>query len=255
LRKQSKSWNIFYLLSSGALIVYVVSRYLKKKKETDQEPNQDQTQDQSPNIIPISNSNTLTETEIFNLIKKEEGLALKAYPDGKDANGRQLYSIGYGHQIKPNESNLLTGTITTAKANDLLKNDVGVLRAELKRLIKVPINKNQELAIISFRYNIGPGAFEKSTFLRKLNAKDYEGASNEFKRWKFTDNGTRVSPTLILRREREKKLFDTLPGGSNQNRPSKEDLQRKLKEAEDQMNKEIQKLKDMLKPEPPKYNA
>ena len=33
-----------------------------------------------------------------------ESFSATAYPDGSDSNGNQLYSIGYGHQIGPNES-------------------------------------------------------------------------------------------------------------------------------------------------------
>lgn len=38
-------------------------------------------------------------------------------------------------------------------------------------------------ALVSLVYNIGSGAFRKSTLLVKLNEGDYTGAANEMPRW------------------------------------------------------------------------
>jgi lysozyme len=203
------------------------------------------------NIIPTSNTN-LTFEEIFQWLKKEESVSYNAYPDGRDSRGNQLFSIGYGHQIKPNEKDLLTRTISSKEAIQLFEKDIQLVRSDMKRLIKVPLNKNEELAIISFRYNIGPEAFANSTFLKKLNAKDFNAASLEFARWKFTDNGTKVSQALLQRREREKKLFLSTSVNNN----NLDQLKKQLQEAEETVKREKEKLEKMLKPTPPKtYNT
>jgi len=147
--------------------------------------------------------------EIFQWIVKQErgntGPGLKAKPDGKDKNGNQLYSIGYGHQILPNEKELLTQTITEEKALQLFVNDIEGMRKQLNSLIKVPINKNQQLALLSLRYNIGPDAFAKSSVLKLLNEGNYTGSALRFADWRISEGA--ISPGLVARRERERQLF------------------------------------------------
>jgi len=52
---------------------------------------------------------------------------------------------------------------------------------------------------------LGEGNFKKSTLLKKLNGKDYEGAANEFKRWKQSKK--KVQEGLVKRRAEEEALF------------------------------------------------
>jgi len=139
---------------------------------------------------PLAPSTTvLTFDEIFQWIVRQEsgnqGPLLKAKPDGKDKNGNQLYSIGYGHQIQPNEKNLLIETITEQKALEIFQKDIESMRKQLNSLIKVPINKNQQLALLSLRYNIGPDAFAKSSVLRLLNEGNYSGSALRFADWRW----------------------------------------------------------------------
>lgn len=54
-----------------------------------------------------------------------------------------------------------------------------------RSLIKVDIDDNTRAAIYSFAYNVGTGAFARSTMLKKLNAGDIAGACNELKRWTY----------------------------------------------------------------------
>ena len=65
---------------------------------------------------------------------------------------------------------------------------------------------NQISALVSFAFNVGVFAFQKSTMLRKINKGDYAGASEEFARWKFIEGG-KESPGLVRRRAAEKELF------------------------------------------------
>ncbi len=44
----------------------------------------------------------------------------------------------------------------------------------------VPLNQNQFDALVSLTYNIGTGAFNKSTVVKKLNASDIRGAADQF---------------------------------------------------------------------------
>jgi lysozyme len=204
LKKQSKFWNTVYLSAAGVLILYVVSRFIKMKKPAVPKP----TTGFKP--TPLAPSKTvLTFDEIFQWIVRQEsgsqGPLLRAKPDGKDKNGKQLFSIGYGHQIQPNELELMTQTITEEKALQLFQKDIESIRKQLNSLIKVPINKNQQLALLSLRYNIGPDAFAKSSVLKLLNEGNYTGSALRFADWRISDG--MINQGLVARRERERQLF------------------------------------------------
>ena len=65
----------------------------------------------------------------------------------------------------------------------------------------VPLSQNEYDAYVSFSYNIGVGAFCRSTLVKKLNAQDYEGACKELLRWNRA--GGKVLPGLTKRRQQE----------------------------------------------------
>ena len=74
--------------------------------------------------------------------------------------------------------------------------------------IKVKVSQSQFDAMVSLAYNIGTGAFLKSTLLKKVNAGDFAGAGEEFLRWNKA--GGKEVLGLTRRREREKQLFLSL---------------------------------------------
>ena len=131
------------------------------------------------------------------LIKEFEGLRLTAYlcPAG-------VWTIGYGHTkgVKRGMK------IDQAQADRLLDIDIANVARSIRQLVKVNINDNQEQALVSFVFNIGSGAFEKSTLLRKINNRDFLAASLEFRKWVYA-KGTKL-PGLIRRRKAEKDLFN-----------------------------------------------
>lgn len=131
------------------------------------------------------------------LIKRFEGCRLKAYkcPAG-------VLTIGYGHTgADVKEWTIISQT----QAEHYLQNDVILHSKNVSKLVKVPLTQNQFDALVSFEYNVGYGNFSKSTLLRKLNARDYIGASNEFDKWVFA-NKKKLSG-LVKRRQAEKELF------------------------------------------------
>lgn len=74
----------------------------------------------------------------------------------------------------------------------------------IRQCIKVPLHQYEFDAFVSLSYNIGTGAFCKSTLVKKLNAKDYAGACEEIKRWNKA--GGKVLPGLVKRREAEYRM-------------------------------------------------
>jgi lysozyme len=140
----------------------------------------------------------------LDLIKKFEGNKLKAY---SDAVGVQ--TIGYGHtgpDVHPGMK------ITQAQADAFLYADSVKFSNGVNKLVTTKINQNQSDALTSLSYNIGLGAFAKSTLLRKLNAGDTAGASEQFKVW--NKGGGAVLQGLVNRRAEEAKLFNSPLVGS-----------------------------------------
>ena len=137
----------------------------------------------------------------LDLIKFYEGLVLKAY---KDSGG--VWTIGYGHTAARGSPIPKAGMkITKAQADQIFLNDIKYFEAWVDKLVKVPLTDGQYSALVSFCFNLGPGNLQKSTLLRKLNARDYNGAANEFDKWVY-DNGVRLRG-LVKRRASEKVLF------------------------------------------------
>ena len=134
-------------------------------------------------------------------IARHEGFRDSVY---KDVAG--LPTIGYGHLIKPGEEYT---TITHEEAIALLHEDLRIAEQAVESAVKVPLRQCEFDALVSFTFNLGSGALRASTLLKKLNDSDYEGASNEFKRWdKARVNGELVSVKgLRLRRIEEALLF------------------------------------------------
>ena len=138
------------------------------------------------------------------LIKAMEGLRLERY---KDAAGYD--TIGYGHRLKENED---YKTITEEQAEQLLRQDILQVSEQLTRVLeREEVQVTQEMfdALVSFVYNVGIGAFEKSTMLKKLKKGDYKGAAEEFDRWVFATVGGKKKKLrgLAKRRQKEKELF------------------------------------------------
>lgn len=142
-----------------------------------------------------------TNREGIELIKRFEGLRLTAY-----LCPANVWTIGYGHTSAAGAPVVKKGMkITKDEAaeilvRDLVKYEVAVMKA----LTRNP-NENQFSAMVSLCYNIGPGAFAKSSVVRKFNAGDASGAAAAFRLWNKA--GGKVLAGLVRRREEEIILF------------------------------------------------
>ena len=160
-------------------------------------------------LILFSYKNTMTTTNYLSIAKalviKWESLRLNAY---QDVGG--LWTIGYGHLIKANEPYHPYGTqktISIVEAVELLLKDMSSAIDCVNRKVKVPLTTNQRAALISFVFNVGCGAFSDSTMLRKINASDFSGASDEFDKWIYA-KGKKIDG-LANRRMNEKQIFNS----------------------------------------------
>jgi lysozyme len=132
----------------------------------------------------------------IDLVRSFEGLRLKAYkcPAG-------VWTIGYGHTGAVHEGD----KITEEDAIEYLEDDLDRFEKCVDKAVNVPITQNMFDALVSFAYNVGCGAFKKSALLKKLNAKDYEGAADQFPRWNKA--GGRELAGLTRRRAAERAMF------------------------------------------------
>lgn len=149
------------------------------------------------------------------LVKEFEGFRANAY---RDAVG--VWTIGYGTTamagvgIKP----AMGMTISKSDAEAYLHAALNKFAAQISPSITAPVNENEFGAFVSLAYNIGPGAFKKSTALREFNAGNKQKAADAILLWDKA--GGKVLRGLKRRREAERKLFLT-PANGVAAKPSK----------------------------------
>lgn len=135
----------------------------------------------------------------LSLIKSFEGVRLTAY---KAVQTEKYWTIGYGHYGPDVKQNM---KITQAQADAYLKSDVARFEKAVNENVKVSLNQNQFDALVSFTYNCGEGALQRSTLLELLNQGKYKEAANQFDLW--NKSGGKVLAGLVKRRAKEKELF------------------------------------------------
>jgi lysozyme len=121
------------------------------------------------------------------------------------------WTIGYGHLCKPDHPPITEDESEIYMAQDLRT----ALAATLRYCPVLATEPEGRLAaIVDFTFNLGAGALESSTLLKKLNAGDYAGAQAEFGKWVHA--GGEVLPGLVRRRAAEAELFDSsAPAGGS----------------------------------------
>lgn len=88
-------------------------------------------------------------------------------------------TIGFGST----ENVKLGDKITVERALVRLLDDASVFESAVKQCAPVPMYQYEFDAYVSLTYNIGSGAFCRSTLAKKLNKLDYSGACKEILRW------------------------------------------------------------------------
>jgi lysozyme len=141
---------------------------------------------------------TLTSDRGIDFIKQHEGLRLAAYDDG---TGKK--TIGYGHTKD------VPDKITKEEAEAKLIADIEEHESAVKEAVKVPLTQEQFDALTSFTFNLGAGAFKRSTLLKKINEGDLKGAADEFLKWDKARVKGKLVPMrgLTKRRQAERELF------------------------------------------------
>ena len=128
----------------------------------------------------------------ISMIAKYEGFSATPYkcPGG-------YLTIGYGFA----DPDIVARGVISRKDADyelgkIVRKNLALLRKHVSGL-----TPKQEAASVSLMYNIGNGAFLKSTYLQKLKSKDFAAARTEIKKWNHS-NGS-VLDGLTKRRAAE----------------------------------------------------
>lgn len=140
----------------------------------------------------------------LDLIKRFEGFSPTIYicPAGYP-------TIGYGHVVLAHEREQFAAGITQAEATELLRKDVRIAERAVLRLISVPLTDGQFDALISFTFNLGAGALQRSTLRRKVNRGEHQAVPAELMKWVWAA-GKRL-PGLVRRRQAEVVAYASEP--------------------------------------------
>ena len=127
-----------------------------------------------------------------------EGFRDKAYLPTPD----DTLTIGFGSTkgVKAGD------TITPERALVRLLEDAGTFEQAVKRCAPVPMHPHEFSAFVSLTYNIGQGAFCKSTVAKRLNAGDYTGACDAILMWDKQAGKTLRGLTIRRKKERDQCL-------------------------------------------------
>lgn len=124
-----------------------------------------------------------------------EGLSLKAHLD----------PVGIPTICHGETEGVKMGQVRTPEdCHAMLDIKLAYIAMRIDQMVDKPMPVETHAAMTSFTYNVGLGAFRKSTIYRKLNAGDIEGACNQLPRWTYA--GGKKFNGLVKRREAEREL-------------------------------------------------
>jgi lysozyme len=148
----------------------------------------------------------------LSLLAQWEGFRRAAYSDVAEYK-----TIGVGHLLLPEE--LESGIIyingepcewreglTDDDVMALLFQDIVPREDVVNESVIVPLEQCQFDALVSFTFNVGDGAFRKSTLLKVLNEGHSASVPGQFMRWNKA--GGRVVAGLDKRRRNEVRLWN-----------------------------------------------
>lgn len=139
------------------------------------------------------------------LIRRFEGFRARAYrcPAG-------VWTIGYGHTTQAGPPRVAAGMeITEAEARDVLARDVARFARAVERALTRELSPQQFSALVSFAFNVGEGAFARSSVLAAVNEGNFAAVPERLNRWVKADG--RTLRGLVRRRAAEGELFLSRP--------------------------------------------
>ncbi len=142
-------------------------------------------------LLSLSGASALTLAGV--MVPELEGVRYTAYYDVAG-----VLTVCYGHTGK----DIIPGKrYSEAECEKLLNKDLLPFSRAVERAVTVPTDEYQKAALISFSYNVGITAFQKSSVLRYLNTGEEGKACEALKQW--IRAGGRKWQGLMNRREVE----------------------------------------------------
>lgn len=151
----------------------------------------------------------------LNLIKHFEGKFSRPY-----LCPARIWTVGYGHVLYPEQIGLKLDArlayplkpedrrvFTSEEIDGLLLGELGRYERGVARLCPGPLTQGQCDALVSFSFNVGLGALQRSTIRSAFNRGDIELAADAFLR--YTKAGGKELKGLVRRRRDERALFLT----------------------------------------------
>jgi lysozyme len=135
------------------------------------------------------------------LIRRFEGFRAEAYrcPAG-------VWTIGYGHTSQAGPPRVRPGMIMSeAEARRVLAGDVRIFAEDVRAALTREVSPEQFSALVSFAFNVGSGAFRRSSVLRAVNAGAFADVPQRLALWVKADG--RTLEGLVRRRKAEGEMF------------------------------------------------
>ena len=134
------------------------------------------------------------------IIKSFEGFSSKPY-----LCPAKVWTVGYGATRGSDGRPVGADMGSVSEAEALLVRDLESSEGWVLRLVKKVLTDNQFSALTSITFNVGAGALQRSTLRMKLNRSEYQGAVDEFPKWRIA--GGKILAGLVRRRAAEQALF------------------------------------------------
>lgn len=141
----------------------------------------------------------------IDLIHSFESCKLTAYKDPGSKDGLPV-TIGWGSTMYTDGTKIKLGDVITQQhADDLFICEIS-RKSNVLNAMNLKLNQNQFDSLCSFIYNLGVGAFESSTLLKKIKINPNDPLiTAEFMKW--INNNGKVMKGLIRRRKAESSLY------------------------------------------------
>ena len=140
-----------------------------------------------------------------------EGIAFLEAWEGFEAEpyicAAGVLTIGFGRVIDDIDAFPYSTPISKAIARKLLAEDVAWAEAAVLRNIRVPLEQWEFDALVSFTFNCGAGALQRSTARRRINRGDMERGADALLMWCKGGQPLRVIRGLANRRAAERDVF------------------------------------------------
>lgn len=133
-------------------------------------------------------------------IQGHEAVPHKVY---LDTTGTPTVCMGHTGRDTP----ALGTVVSQAVCDRMAAEDTQVAEHDVQTLVKVSLTQPQFDALVDFDFNVGRGAFSKSTLLRRINSGECKGLTVEF--MKYNKSKGQVLRGLTNRRADESRAWES----------------------------------------------